>query len=415
MTRPATSLVIVSRERPYWLQLCLTAVGQLRYPAFEVIVVADAAGRSAVARHPLGGAVKLIPFDEPNISAARNLGIAASAGEIVAFIDDDAVPEPLWLWHLNDAFSDPDVGAATGYTRGRDGVRYQSRAAMAHADGSTRPFDLSGEDPVVIAGRPGVGVKTEGTNMAFRRDLLIRMGGFDTGFRFYLDETDLNLRMGAERVEVAIVPLAEVHHYQAASDRRSAERTPRDLSEIGASLIRFLRRHCDPAQIEGLIADERASQRHHMLRAMVDGKLEPFDINKLIESFDRGISMGDRRCLCLPEPIIADPTADFCPLSAVSVAANGKVLAGRLWACRLWRSRASLAVDQGVGPVTLMLWSRTSFRQRVRFCDEGYWEHKGGLFDKRSANEHLGKWWRFANRVQKETNRIVKFRHSKLQ
>lgn len=415
MNCPATSLVIVSRERPSWLELCLTAVGQMRYPAFEVIVVADAAGRSAVAGHPLGGAVKLVPFDEPNISAARNLGIAASAGEIVAFIDDDAVPEPLWLWHLTAAFSDPDVGAATGYTRGRDGVRYQSRAAMAHADGSTRPFDLPGDDPVVIAGRPGMGVKTEGTNMAFRRDLLIRMGGFDTGFRFYLDETDLNLRMAAERVEVAIVPLAELHHYQAGSARRSAERTPRDLSEIGASLVRFLRRHCDPAQIEGLIAGERASQRHHMIRAMVEGKLEPFDINNLIESFDYGISMEDRRPLSLPEPIIADPAADFCPLPAVSVAAHGKVLAGRLWACRSWRRRAAVTVDQRIGPVTLMLWSRTSLRQSVRFCNEGYWEHKGGLFDKRTAKGHFGKWWRFANRVQTETNRIMKFRHSKLQ
>ena len=94
MTSTSVSVVIVSRGRPAALIRCLTGVSQLTYPVFEVIVVADPAGIDAASISTHADHLKLVPFDEANISKARNAGIAASAGEIVAFIDDDAVPEP---------------------------------------------------------------------------------------------------------------------------------------------------------------------------------------------------------------------------------------------------------------------------------------------------------------------------------
>ena len=53
--------------------------------------MADAPGLAALA--PWEGRVKMVPFDEANVSAARNAGLAAAAGEVVAFLDDDAVAE----------------------------------------------------------------------------------------------------------------------------------------------------------------------------------------------------------------------------------------------------------------------------------------------------------------------------------
>ncbi|WP_375687454.1 glycosyltransferase family 2 protein [Pseudooceanicola sp. LIPI14-2-Ac024] len=93
-------MVVVSRGRPGPLALCLDALSRLRYAPYEIVVVADPAGLQAVAAAGLDGLVKTVAFDVPNISAARNAGIAAAAGEVVAFIDDDAVPEPCWLHHL---------------------------------------------------------------------------------------------------------------------------------------------------------------------------------------------------------------------------------------------------------------------------------------------------------------------------
>jgi len=60
--------------------------------------------------------------------------------------------------------------------------------------------------------------------MAVRRSVLADLGGFDPRFRFYLDETDLNLRLAARGLYTALVPLAQVHHGFHASARRRKDR-----------------------------------------------------------------------------------------------------------------------------------------------------------------------------------------------
>ncbi|PIE12131.1 MAG: glycosyl transferase [Rhodobacterales bacterium] len=399
MTRLSTSVVVVSAGRPRELERCLTALGQIYHPAAELIVVADAQGREAVRRHPLADHIRLCACDEPNISVARNIGIAAAAGEIIAFIDDDSVPEPLWLWHLTAPFADGDVTAATGYVRGRNGIAFQSRAAEALSDGTTRPIPLSGDAPVALRARPGKGIKTEGTNMAFRRGELAAMGGFDPAFRFYLDETDVNLRLAAAGKVTAIVPLAQVHHGKAASRLRRDDRTPRDLTQIGTSLAVFLRKHAAEARHERIIAQERARQRHRLLRAMRIGRIEPRDVTRLLAGFDTGIAQGrDQKILEFKAisskhaPFSARPHAPFSP----------RVITGRLWARRVHQRRSKQALADGATPVCLYLFSRTAIWHRVRFHPDGYWEQRGGLFGRAGRNEPLWRFWRMKARVAHE-------------
>ena len=98
MTQPPVSVVIVSRHRADLLKRCVVGLSQLLYSNYEIVVVSDPAGCKALSDYT--DKIKMTVFDEPNISVARNLGIAQADGDIIAFIDDDAVPEPTWLAEL---------------------------------------------------------------------------------------------------------------------------------------------------------------------------------------------------------------------------------------------------------------------------------------------------------------------------
>lgn len=280
MTLPPASVVVVSRGRPVPLALCLRSLAALDYPDFEVIVVADPAG-CAVAR-PTGA--RVIAFDLPNISAARNIGVAAAGGEVIGFVDDDAVAEPLWLRHLSNALT--LAPAATGWTRGPDGLKFWTRTASFDTDGATVPLPVTERRVIPAPDR----TKIEGTNMAVRADVLRKMGGFDPALRFYMDDTDLALRLSAAGHPVAAVPLAQVHHALAPSPTRTPGRAPRSLVEIGASSATMARKH-------GLPLDaERCRQRARLLRWMQRGDLGPEDVTRLLRQFDDGAARP------LPDP-----------------------------------------------------------------------------------------------------------------
>ena len=142
MDDPTVSVVVVSRDRGPSLELTLVGLARQLHDNYEIVVVADAAGLDAVRRQKLGREIKTVPFADPNISLARNLGTAVAAGEVVAFIDDDAVPEPTWLRHLTAPFSEPDVAAAGGFVIGRNGISFQWKAHSVDHTGQARPLDV---------------------------------------------------------------------------------------------------------------------------------------------------------------------------------------------------------------------------------------------------------------------------------
>ncbi len=297
MTDLKVSVIVVSRNRPEALQRCLKGIEQLEYPAFEVIVVSEPCGLAVLHRVGVTPRIKTIKFNEPNISTARNLGIMAAAGDVIAFIDDDSVPEPSWLSYLANAFEDAGVVAAGGYVRGRNGISYQSTAQSVDVLGNHCPLDLTDASTQVVSGKPGYAIKTEGTNCAFRRDTLLNLGGFDPAFSFFMDETDLNMRIADANMATAIVPLAQVHHGFAASARRHASRLPRTLFDVGASSVVFLRKHAPSNAMEKVIEDIKMKQRARLLRHMVAGTCEPGDVDRLMSTLEAGLAGGRRRPL----------------------------------------------------------------------------------------------------------------------
>lgn len=407
MTDIPVSVVIVSRERPMALRLCLTGISQLHYPEFEIVVVADAQGIEAARDWANGREIKLVPFEAVNMSEARNQGIAHAAGEVVAFIDDDAVPEPMWLHHLIAPFEADNVAIAGGFVRGRNGITFQWRARTVDATGTAFPLTVEGDEPRVLMPAQGRAIKTEGTNMAVRRDVLVDLGGFDPAFRFFLDETDLNLRAAAHGYGTAIVPLAEVHHGYLESSRRAASRAPRDLFEIGASQAVFLRKHLGAAEDQrGHLRAFAQSQHKRLLRYMVRGDLTPDDVMRLMRQLRKGFRDGQTREF--GEHVALPRSADgFRPWS-VSVAGH-RVLATRPFSARAQRRNAQELVTAGER-VSLFVFSRSSLFHRVTFRPEGFWEQKGGLFGKSDRAQGLVKLHRFKRRLNAELKRIARQR-----
>ncbi|MEM6824015.1 MAG: glycosyltransferase, partial [Pseudomonadota bacterium] len=382
------SVVVVSRGRAEALSLCLTALGQIHYHPFEIVVVADPPGCAAARRHELGDRLKVIPFDRPNIARARNLGIDAAGGEIVAFIDDDAFAEPGWLIHLTSVFADPQVAGAGGFVLGRNGFSLQWGARIVSPEG----WQHSIETPVSSFATPnvpeGAALRTEGTNMAFRRRALRGLGGFDEAFRYYFDETDLNMRMAKAGLRIALAPLARVWHRQDASPRRRSGRTPRDLSDIGASTAAFLRRHGHADRFRGALAAHRNAERSRLLRHMVRGALMPGDVDDLLGSFDEGVEDGASRPVCLMEN--QDRESVHQPLRQEATRFEPKVISGWAWERERLNTSAEAAIDAGNWVHLLRLTPTTLFHRRS-FAAPGIWLQTGGIFGRSARNTPL---WR---------------------
>jgi glycosyltransferase involved in cell wall biosynthesis len=96
------------------LEACLDAVQALDYPDFDVLVVDNAPTTDETARLVRATPARYCREERPGLDWARNRGIAEATGEIMAFIDDDARPDPRWLSTVAAAFTEPEVMAVTG-------------------------------------------------------------------------------------------------------------------------------------------------------------------------------------------------------------------------------------------------------------------------------------------------------------
>ncbi|QQA42854.1 glycosyltransferase family 2 protein [Pelagovum pacificum] len=411
MTDLTVSVVVVSRGRPDALARCIAGIVRLHYPSFEIVVVADRPGRRKLDTLPdVFNRIKIVACDEANISVARNLGIAHAAGEIVAFIDDDAVPEPLWLDHLVQGFGDPRVEAATGYVIGPDGINFQHRITEARPDGTGRPIRTDGKTIRLLQPSEDGAIKTEGTNMAFRRDTLLELGGFDPVFRFYLDETDLDMRVALAGGITAAAPLAQVHHAMAGSAQRRDDRVPSSLTDVGRSLAVFVRRYLSDGEWARAGRAERQRRRKSLISHMVAGRIEPRDVRRILSTFDAGWSEGSK-LEPDPIPLLRSEDAEFLGFRASVRQPGHRIVAGRTWQSREKHADALRLAEQG-WTVTLFLISPTSRPHHAAYANKMYWCQRGGLFGRSTRQEPHRRSWRFDARIRAEQLRLSPVRGS---
>lgn len=403
MTPLTVSVVIVSRGRANLLKRCLLGVSQLQYECFEIVVVADPAGVIAALELPFAEEIKIIPFDEPNISAARNLGINHAAGEVVAFIDDDAVPEPQWLHYLVAPAQQSDVAAMGGFVRGRNGISWQWTARSLDSFGEAHALEVDPENTTILHPPKGQAIKTEGTNMAFRRSVLVELGGFDPAFHYFLDETDLNMRLARAAHATALVPLAEVHHGFAPNPMRARSRVPRDLFDIGASWAVFHRKHLPDAERGPHWTRLRKQEHQRLLRHLVGGGLEPRRVRQLKRRLDDGYAAGLVRALEKPKLASHAPEgmkrfpAPMRPSQVISTRPFGQAKALR---------HAAERVRQGE-IITVFSLSLSALYHKTFFNSDGVWVQKGGIFGRSERRASLITLLSKRARIRIETKRIA--------
>lgn len=204
---PPISVVVCSYNGEATIDRCLGALGRLDYPDYEVIVVDDGS-TDCTSEIASEFDVWLIRTENGGLSAARNVGLEAATGEIVAFVDDDAWPDPDWLRYLAHAFVSTDhAGVGGPNLPPRDASVVES--AVAHAPGGPTHVLLSDE----------VAEHIPGCNMAFRRDALLEVGGFDAQFRIAGDDVDICWRLQEHGRTIGFCPAAVVVHQRRQSIR----------------------------------------------------------------------------------------------------------------------------------------------------------------------------------------------------
>ena len=234
-TRPADALppvdpgidatvIICTRNRSASLANVCESVKQVELPGgtWELVIVDNGStddtlevARAFAARNPR--LARVIEAPKPGLSAARNAGVRAARGGIIAFLDDDAFPETAWLMAVTDALRGPGVLAAGGPV---EPLFRGTLPDWLHA--AFLPYltvwDLGQETRSLTYNE-----YPRGANMAFRREVFERFGLFSTHLgrkgRSLLscEELELCLRIERGGGEILYVPAARVRHVTVAA------------------------------------------------------------------------------------------------------------------------------------------------------------------------------------------------------
>jgi GT2 family glycosyltransferase len=199
---PRVSVVVCAYNAADTLDECLASLMDVRYPDYEVILVNDGS-RDATGvigrRYPK---VRVIDIPNGGLSAARNVGMHAADGEIVAYTDADVRVDPDWLTYLVQPFLTGDYIGSGGPNIVPPDDDWVAQCVARAPGGPTH---------VLLDDR--VAEHVPGCNMAFRREALMAVGGFNPVYLRAGDDVDACWRLQAAGGRIGFAPSALVWHH----------------------------------------------------------------------------------------------------------------------------------------------------------------------------------------------------------
>ncbi len=200
---PRVSVVVCAYNAERTMEACLASLEVLNYPNYEVVVVNDGSQDRTLQIAESFPYCRIISQENKGLSVARNVGAAAADGEIVAYTDSDCVADPDWLTYL---------------------VARMEEGGLAACGGPNFPPPENALVPAAVAVSPGgpthvlisdeVAEHIAGCNMAFRRDALLALGGFDPRYRAAGDDVDICWRFQDAGHTIGFSPSAIVWHFR---------------------------------------------------------------------------------------------------------------------------------------------------------------------------------------------------------
>ncbi len=290
--RQSVSIVVITRNRPRDLEVCLASLVNQQFRDFELVVVdqsSDTTSRELVSRlAEVDARISYVRDTGKGAARARNVGTAATSGDVVFFTDDDCEADPDCVGTLVQSLvEDP-------------------RAGMAY--GSVIPAPHKPEDGFIIGFRPTQRARLSGrlaklrdcgisANVVVRREALLASNGFDEmlGPGSYFpcaEDFDLTYRVLSHAWAVLHIPEARVVHYGLRDWESGRALINSTYMAVGAAYMKHVRLH----DIVGLalLGNEVGLALGNLVRHVVRRK-GPYGLGRL-----RSLMVGARRSFELP-------------------------------------------------------------------------------------------------------------------
>jgi len=203
---PSISVIVCTYNGSKSIKDTLESLTKLEYPNYEVIIVNDGSNDKTeeIAKEYCNKyGFSLITTENRGLSNARNTGLDSATGEIIAYLDDDACPDPNWLNYLALSFLKTNHAGIGGPNIAPEGDGIIADC-VSHVPGNPSHVLISDEKAEHLPG----------CNMAFRKDSLKAVGGFDPQFWIAGDDVDICWRLQQRGWTLGFSPSAVVWHHR---------------------------------------------------------------------------------------------------------------------------------------------------------------------------------------------------------
>lgn len=199
---PHISVAVCSYNGSRTIRECLEGLKRVEYPNFEVIVIDDGSTDATAA---IAGEYncQIITTENAGLSSARNVALRVAKGEIIAYLDDDAIPGRHWLYHLAARFRETNHAAVGG-----------PNIAPPQTNIVADCVDNAPGGPIHVLITDEIAEHLPGCNLAVRKSCLEAVGGFDPKFRVAGDDVDLCWRLQERGWTLGFSPGATVLHHR---------------------------------------------------------------------------------------------------------------------------------------------------------------------------------------------------------